>query len=1803
MSKFILSILILVLISCSLSDRINVSKYNFQDQGELLNLHNLKFEFDKIMIPSDMIGKTPKELPIKIYPETPGNIYWQSNNTLIFYPYGGFKANTDYIIEFTDNLTDYMPVKSQMPTKKIYRFHTTYTDIVSVNTNWHKANENAPAYLVCDIQFNTAANFIDVKKVSSAKINGKKYNISSARWQQNNLLKMQIAVEDVLDVEGKELAIEIPFEFEQSDGKKKTRKMNYTGKIPLLSDFGMTEIVVNNTIDQRGLLLRFNQTLNKAGDLANKIKINPTIPYEIEIFGNEIYLNGNFVPENNYEVTIDQSLESIFGVKLKSELKNTVFIPVMDAQIVLADPSALYLSSRGNKQIGIKLAGINNLQVNIFKIFENNLVRALTGYQDIQYSFEYDQETGNWYDAINITNLGTMISERIFNTSELKSSDNIKLLDFNFADATNINGIYLLEIFDKDQPWVRQVMQVSLSDIGIIAKVSGNQIAVYANSLVNTEPISNATVKIISKNNQIADVARTDGRGIAILNNDKSKQQGFRASIISVEHNGESNYLFLDGSTFVSKSGLNVTDGTEVTDYYCFMYGERNLYRPGETLIINGIVRDKELKLLGDLTLKLKIMNPSWQQYKEFRVKLNEQGNFEVKDELAQTLKTGNYEVLLDLPNDVNIGKYSFSIEDFTPERLRITATTDREYYTPDQDVNLNIQTDYLFGMPAQNLTGELSFNTNTAVFISEKFDDYDFILRGVEPVSDYSFRPIVSDNKGNTKEVFKINELYRNLGLINLYISVNMQDETGSDNQIYLVRKIHTQNAYVGINKNMGDWFELNRPIITPIVVLDKNGEESESEVSIDIYKINYSSVLRSSRNYDYRYESNKIESLVSSETIKVKGKYNHKFTPVSSGEYEFRVRQNNAESFVVKRFWAYRFGYAESAGFNVDKEGKVIITADKKDYKPGETAKLLFKTPFDGKLFVSLEREGVLEHFVLRTNDNSASLNIQIKNDYHPNVYVSAILIKSVSNNNFPLNVAYGYEELTIKDDKRYLPIEIIADETSRSTIKKKIKIKTLPEKDINVTIAVTDEGILQLKRYKSPAPYDFFYAARKLDVNTYSGYTKLYKEYKARGGQFGGGDGDDLAMMQMVDLQNPFVDKAVKLLSFWSGNLKTDANGMAEFEIELPTFSGALRIMAVAYKNDRFGSAEKMMKIADPLIVTPALPRFLSIGDEAEVKINLKNLTDKKKSVTIEHKIDGDLLFEPAWKNSITLEPKADLYLDAKLKPGNLTGSHKIMFNVIDGNDKYSIERLVNVRIATNIELKGEFAEIKPGQTVAIKTPNGFIPNMSTSILTISRQPYIEFFDRIDFLTDYPYGCTEQVISGIFPLLVYKDFKEYTKNAAVKLTDLGISERVNHAIKQISAMQNLNGGVGLWSHGESDIWVSTYALHFLTEAKNRGYSVNEEGQKSLINYLRSIFSMTESYDQSNNLSKYNSADRYKLAAYTCFVLARAGKPEQALMNFYAESAENMPYDSKVLLASAFLLSGNIPAFYALMPNTIEPSKMKDDMPMVYGSKLRELALLTYAYSSVKGNDIYTSKLANLLTNELRRKKHYTTQEAAFTLLAIANMMEKESEEVSFTFAGKSTTLNSNNKFVSHKISNETELTNTGKSSIWYSLQTKGYSKEAKKSETSSFVAVERTLYNQSGSKINANQIVRGERIFVKLSVRLKDGLKSIDNLAVSEMIPAGWVIENPRLSNNAKPSWIKNVDEPFYADYRDDRVNMFANVTRNVEFFYVVRAVSAGKFKFGPLTAVGMYNPDVYFSGKSSEVRIAEKPKGGV
>jgi uncharacterized protein YfaS (alpha-2-macroglobulin family) len=310
--------------------------------------------------------------------------------------------------------------------------------------------------------------------------------------------------------------------------------------------------------------------------------------------------------------------------------------------------------------------------------------------------------------------------------------------------------------------------------------------------------------------------------------------------------------------------------------------------------------------------------------------------------------------------------------------------------------------------------------------------------------------------------------------------------------------------------------------------------------------------------------------------------------------------------DSYVSQEFYAYGYGFTQNSSFEVDKEGQVTIELDKPTYKVGDKAKILMKTPFAGKILVSIERNKVFDYVYVQTDKKSASVEIPIKEEYLPNVYITATLIKPLDDGAIPLTVAHGFVPLSIESQDNHLPVEVVAAAQSGSKTKQTITVKTKPNTE--VTVAVVDEGILQLKNYSSPDPYKYFFQKRALEVNSFDLYPRLFPELSGRKSSVGG-DGYDLAMRV-----NPLTNKRVNLVAFWSGTLTTNSDGEAQYTVDIPQFSGDLRIMAVAYKDNAFGAASQNMKVADPVVISTSMPRFLSPEDALKIPVTLSNTTNK-------------------------------------------------------------------------------------------------------------------------------------------------------------------------------------------------------------------------------------------------------------------------------------------------------------------------------------------------------------------------------------------------------------------------------------------------------------------------------------------------------------------------------------------------------------------------------------------------------------
>ncbi|MCK5742165.1 MAG: alpha-2-macroglobulin family protein, partial [Chlorobi bacterium] len=445
-------------------------------------------------------------------------------------------------------------------------------------------------------------------------------------------------------------------------------------------------------------------------------------------------------------------------------------------------------------------------------------------------------------------------------------------------------------------------------------------------------------------------------------------------------------------------------------------------------------------------------------------------------------------------------------------------------------------------------------------------------------------------------------------------------------------------------------------------------------------------------------------------------------------------------------------------AASFETDKEGRVEIVTDKKSYEPGEKAKILFTCPFAGKLLVTTERMGTFDYrYIDIDKSRSAEIELEIKDEFMPNVYISATLFKKHSvNRNVPFLVGHGYASIKVEKKSNILPLKIKAPDKIKPNRKVNITLTSLPEKNINVTLAVVDEGILQIKDFPTPDPYEYMYAKRALGVSSYDIYKMLLPEIRSASSAPGGGYGK--MKSELKKRTNPFAGKRFKLFAFWSGILKTDSKGKVTVPVTVPQFNGEVRIMAVAVSGTRFGSADKYMKVADDIILAPQIPRFMTKGDSLIMPVTAMNTTSKSKKIKISLSVEGPLKVSSKKSRTITIGANGSAKTTFAIKAENIGDG---VIN-IKTSGAAKVKEKIDIGIRPNSPLISETGagSIKSGKSKTLEIPGGFIEKTQHTNLTISRFPAIKFAKHLKYLVGYPHGCIEQTVSKLFPQLYFGD-----------------------------------------------------------------------------------------------------------------------------------------------------------------------------------------------------------------------------------------------------------------------------------------------------------------------------------------------------------------------------------------------------------------------------------------------------------
>jgi len=1146
----------------------------------------------------------------------------------------------------------------------------------------------------------------------------------------------------------------------------------------------------------------------------------------------------------------------------------------------------------------------------------------------------------------------------------------------------------------------------------------------------------------------------------------------------------------------------------------------------------------------------------------------------------------------------VLLASKNFMIEEFVPDRIKVNTKLDKNFLRPGESANLDISAINFFGPPAANRNYECEIQVKQKYFSSGKYSDYSFILANPNTTMSKLVKEGRTDQNGHADEAFALQPMYANNGLLQAVFYTTVFDETGRPVSRSSSMDLVTQDVFYGIKQDWFYYYPLNQPVRFQLAAVNKDGNPTNAVAKVEVIKHEYKTVLAKSGSY-FRYNSQKEDKMMTEAQVNISGAADYSFVPRSPGDYELRIYKPGANAYVSRSFYSYgnwSWGIDNSA-FEVDNEGHVDIELDKKSYYSGESVKALFKTPFSGRLLVTTESDHVLSYQYINVDKRTASVDLKLSGDNVPNFYITATLIKPHDVSDIPLTVAHGFLNVKVEEKSRKIPVEITAQKSVRSRTHQRVKVKTAPGSF--VTLAAVDNGVLQISDFKTPDPYGYFYQKKALQVDAFDLYPLLFPEVRAKLSSTGGD-----AEMEMNKRVNPMPAKRIRILSYWSGIAKTNSNGEANFEFDVPQFSGEVRLMAVVYKDQAFGSAENTMTVADPIVISTALPRFLSPGDTVMVPVTLSNTTNQSTNVSANLRISGPLKLIGAATQSIYLNANSEARAVFQVASDPVIGIGKIAVNVNGLGEKFVDETEISVRPPSTLQkISGSgFVAGGTNQAVNINTSD-FIPGSINYQLAVSRSPVLELTDHLRYLVTYPYGCTEQTISAAFPQLYYGDMADLM-GLNQRNNKLNANTNILEAIRKIKMRQLYNGAVTLWDGiDKEDWWTTIYAAHFLLEARKAGFDIDNSLIETMLSYMANRLKNKELITYYYNRDQ-NRKIAPKEVAYGLYVLALAGRSNISAMNYYKSSRDILALDSKYLLAAAYATAGDKKSFTSMLPTSFSGEESVPQTGGSYYSDVRDEAIALNALIDVDPANSQIGIMAKHVSDKLKGRHWLSTQERAFAFLALgklARAANKSDVTGEIKVSGKTVAKVSNGQWRGDAAAlkgNNIQIETKGTGRLYYYWVSEGISTTGKYKEEDNYIKVRKRFYDRNGNPLSAPTFRQNDLIIVGLTLE-NAYTTQIDNVVITDLLPAGFEIENPRTKEIPGMEWIKNASEPTALDVRDDRIHFFVDLHgyKPQHYYYAVRAVSLGNYKMGPVSADAMYNGEYHSYNGAGMIRVVQ------
>ncbi|MBB4213806.1 hypothetical protein FHT79_000957 [Rhizobium sp. BK212] len=1539
--------------------------------------------------------------------------------------------------------------------------------------------------------------------------------------------------------------------------------------------FRITEHTVDADSATPRACVTFSEALVKTTDYTPFVTLNGAAPKALETKDKQICVEG-LTHGETYKIAFRTGLPSSVDEALEAPVSIDVYIKDR-SQMVRFTGDSFVLPSTARRGIPIVSVNMTSANLKLYRIGDRAIAPLLTNSQFLS------QLDG--YSAQNIQDQsGELVWQGSIDIANELNKDIVTSFPVDEALPERKPGIYVMTATAANAPaqeWDSQATQWFLvSDIGITTYAGTDGLNVFTRSLASAKPIAGVELQLLAKNNEVLGTATTDENGRATFTAGLIRGTAALTPAVITARNGTSDYVFLD----MTRAGFDLSDrgvtgraAPGAIDVLTFT--ERGIYRAGETVHAQALARDTDGNAIENLPLTFIFSRPDGVEDRRIVSQTSNLGGYSIDFPTQETAMRGTWTMnIYTDPKGSAIASKSFLVDDFVPDRTDMEIKTEAKEVGPDTPATITVSGKYLYGAPAAGLTLEgdvvVKPTRESAVFKGFLFGLAD------EEASEDSRLPIDGlpelDENGEASTDLTISDLPATTQLLNATVYVRMQEAGGRAIERSLSIPVKNERASIGIKPEFSGDLPENSIANFTVIGVDAAGQKQEAKsLRWKFYSLN--------REYQWyregtawKYEPVYTAEQVSNGSVDATMDGGKISVPVTWGRYRLEVESPDADG--PTSSVEFDAGWFVTSTSTETPDG-LEIALDKDSYKIGETAKLKVTSRYGGELMVTAGTEKLVAVQNAAIGDTGGEVDIPVTADWGAGAYVTATLFRpgDAQDSHMPMR-SIGIKWLKVDLEQRALQVTLATPEKMLPRGPLDIGLQVTgagANEDAYVTVAAVDVGILNLTRYEPPNPEDWYFGQRQLGLEIRDLYGRLIDgSLGATGKLRTGGDGGAVALQASPPTQ--------KLVAFFSGPVKLDAEGKAHVSFDIPQFNGTARVMAVAWSKSGVGHGVKDVIIRDPVVVTASLPKFLAPGDKANLRLDIANTDapagDYKLQLTGN---DAVGIEQASAAQTIRLEAGAKSELTLSLV-GKQPGAGSVSINLSDASG-LSLDQTVDVpvRPASLPITERRVLALKPGAKLTVDKnllADSVLPGASISV-NVTRSAAFDIPALLMTLDRYPFGCAEQTTSRALPLLY---LAEVAKQAGTA-NDEDVHQRVQDAIYRVLSYQASAGSFGLWGPDSGDVWLDSYVTDFLTRAREMKYDVPERAFVQALENLQNTLSYTTDIK--------GQGDQI---AYAIYVLARNKKAAISDLRYYADTMINdFPTPlAKAHIAAALALYGDAQRSKNIFLDALQMSEQS----MVsrvnlsrtdYGTILRDGAAILALAAESRPVPPVIPELAKAVGKEWGRSKYKSTQEETWMLLA-ARAIQGGDDGLKVDVNGAPHTgaymaRMTGDALADHPLT----LTNQTNDTVSAAVTTVAAPTVPLPAGGDGFI-IERSYYTLDGEEANVSEAKQNERYVVVIHVRETNDWPS--RIVITDLLPAGFEIDNPNLVDSAQMTnfdWIGEISAA-HTEFRYDRFvaafNRAAGDNREFNVAYVVRAVTPGTYDHPAASVEDMYRPEL-------------------